>query len=480
MKRRILLVSANAYEVPYVVFPLGLARLAGALREAGHETRWVDCLADSVPLEQVLGEFDPHLVGVSLRNIDDVAFRNRETFHGALVTLCERIRQRSRVPIVVGGSGFSIFPERLLERSGADFGIQGEGEAGLLALIDALESGGDVRGIPGLVYRDGDLIRRNPQRPDRLDRSVAPEDRPERLVDFYVRGSRMLNVQTQRGCAFECCYCTYPLIEGRRHRRRPPELVADEFAQLAAGGARYVFVVDSVFNSSPTHVVETCEAILRRGVRLPWGCFLRPQGLTDELMNLMARAGLAHIEFGSDSLSDPVLEAYEKKLGFEDIRRSAELAAAAKVDQCHFLIVGGPGETMSTLEETLTRSRLLPDSIFLPIVGMRVYPGTSLYRRAMAEGAIGRETELLDPCHYFAPGLDREAVQARLAEFVKTDANWIIGEPPPTFASLVERLRQRGVVGPLWTYFARLRRVPGGLAQNSLWIRPSNPDSKAV
>jgi radical SAM superfamily enzyme YgiQ (UPF0313 family) len=233
---------------------------------------------------------------------------------------------------------------------------------------------------------------------------------------------------------------------------------------MAVRGARYVFVVDSVFNSSPAHVFETCEAILRRGVRIKWGCFLRPQGLTAEQMALMARAGLAHIEFGSDSLSDTVLEAYEKNLWFEDIRFSAGLAAATKVDQCHFLILGGPGETAETLEETLANSRLLPDSVVLPVVGMRVYPGTSVHERAVAEGAITHDTDLLEPYHYIAPGLSAEFITRSLADFVKTNPNWIIGEPPRSFQQLVDRLRKRGVVGPLWTYFAMLQRLPGGVS----------------
>ena len=463
MPSRILLISANGYDVPYAVFPLGLAQVNAALRAAGHETRWVDCLADAQPVEQTLAEFKPDFIGVSLRNIDDVAFKKRETFYGTLFALCDRIRQRSPARIIVGGSGFSIFPERLLGRSGADFGIQGEGEAGLLALLAALESGGDYRAIPGLVFRDDGQVRSNPQRPDRLDRPVITEDRPQRLVDYYLGHSLMLNLQTQRGCSFECCYCTYPLIEGRRHRRRPAEMVADELADMTARGARYVFIVDSVFNSSPTHVFETCEAILRRGVKIKWGCFLRPQGLTAEQMAIMARAGLSHIEFGSDSFSDTVLEAYHKKLRFEDIRRSAEFAAAEKVDQCHFLILGGPGETAATLEETLVNSRQLRDSVVLPIIGMRVYPGTSLQQRAIAEGAITSDTELLEPFHYLAPGLTAEGITSSLAQFVKTDPNWIIGEPPPSFHQLVERLRKRGVVGPLWTYFAMLQRLPTGL-----------------
>jgi radical SAM superfamily enzyme YgiQ (UPF0313 family) len=463
MPSRILLISANGYQVPYAVFPLGLAQLNAALRAAGHQTRWLDCLADHEPIERMLVEFQPNFVGISLRNIDDVAFKKRETFYGTLFALCQHIRQHSPAPIIVGGSGFSIFPERLLERSGADFGIQGEGEAGLLMLLAALETGTDHSNIPGLVFRENGNLRNNPQRPDRLDRPLLVEDRPDRLVDFYLSRSMMLNAQTQRGCSFECCYCTYPLIEGKQHRRRPPDLLADEFAQMAARGARYVFVVDSVFNSSPTHVFETCEAILRKGVRIKWGCFLRPQGLTAEQMALMTRAGLTHIEFGSDSFSDRVLEAYVKKLRFEDIRLSADLAAAAKVDQCHFLILGGPGETVETLEETLANSHSLPESVVLPIIGMRVYPGTSVHERAVAEGLISCDADLLQPFHYIAPGLSPESITQRLADFATTNPNWIIGEPPPSFHQLVERLRKRGVVGPLWAYFAILQRLPGGM-----------------
>lgn len=460
MPSRILLVSANAYDVPYPVFPIGLAQVHAALRAAGHETRWIDCLADHDPIEPILDEFRPDYVGVSLRNIDDVAFRKRETFYGSLLTLCERIRRHRKVPIIVGGSGFSIFPEQLLELSGADYGIQGEGETGLLALLDAIERGADPGQIPGLVFRENGAIRCNPQLPDRLDRPLTDADRPQRLVDFYLQHSLMLNLQTQRGCSFECCYCTYPLIEGRRHRRRPPELVADELAQMEARGARYVFIVDSVFNSSPTHVLETCAAIRRRGVRIKWGCFLRPQGLNEQQMNAMAEAGLAHIEFGSDSFSDQVLEAYGKRLRFEDIARSAELARNARVEQCHFLILGGPGETPDTLTETLENSTRLQGAVILPIVGMRVYPGTPLHEHALQQGWMQPATSLLEPLHYIAPGLTADIIQQRLAEHVKRHPNWIVGEPPASFQQLVERLRQRGVVGPLWTYFAMLQRLP--------------------
>jgi radical SAM superfamily enzyme YgiQ (UPF0313 family) len=459
MSHKVLLLSANRCTAPDPVFPLGLTCLSAALREAGHETRWLDVQVDKDALEQVIAEFCPDVVGISLRNIDDVLIRKQETYFGDLAALVSRVRAARQCPVILGGSGFSMFPQRLLELSGADFGIQGEGEAGFLALLKALEDGGGFANVPGLVHRSAAAIVVNPQEPGPLSSPIRAADRPARVVSYYLRTGSMLNAQTQRGCAHTCCYCTYPLIEGRAHRRRPPEEIAEDFAQIEATGARYAFVVDSIFNSSPRHIVETCEAILRRGLAIKWGCFLRPQGLTPELMALMQRAGLAHAEFGADSFCDAVLAEYGKGFTFEDVLQASEAAHSAGVDYCHFLICGGPGETSATLEEAYRNSLRLPGAVLLAVVGMRIYPGTALHRRALREGRITRDTDLLLPVYYLAPGLTTDAVFAQLTSFAQRSPNWIAGDPVPGYTRLVERLRSRGVAGPLWSYFAILQRL---------------------
>jgi len=326
MPSRILLISANRCTAPDPVFPLALAHLNAALREAGHRTFWLDTLADADRFDAILGASEPDYVGISLRNIDDVLIRKQETFFDNLASLCARIRQHTSSPIILGGSGFSLFPERLLALAGADFGICGEGEASLVALINALESDSGLSAIPGLVYRQNGNIMVNAPSTHSLGHDLADEDRPAPIRQHYLQASGILNLQTQRGCGCRCCYCTYPVIEGKQQRRRPAEAVAAEFEQLQRLGARYVFIVDSIFNSSPLHVTEVCEAILRRNVKLAWGCFMRPRGLTPELIRLMAQAGLTHIEFGTDSFSDTTLSAYHKHFTFEDVFISSELA----------------------------------------------------------------------------------------------------------------------------------------------------------
>ncbi len=462
MPSRILLISANRCHTPDPVFPLGLAYLNGALNRAGHECRWLDWLIEPERLVETLRNWGPQYAGISVRNIDDVLIRKREVFFEEVAALITAIRRESRCKVILGGSGFSIFPEALLERTGADFGIVGEGETGLVALAAALETGSDYRSIPGLVFRQTGKIMVNDGEPGHEAPGLRLEDRPGPIASYYLETGGMLNVQTQRGCALRCCYCTYPLIEGRYHRRRSGESVAEEFAQLQQLGARYVFIVDSVFNSSTRHVAEICEALLRRNIRVPWGCFLRPQGLSADLMRLMARAGLTHIEFGSDSFCDEVLAGYQKGFSFQDILQSSELARAEKIDFCHFLIAGGPGETQATLERGFENSRRLKEAVILVVAGMRIYPGTDLFRKAVADGVISPDADLLRPTYYLAPGLTETGVFSTLRGFSAQSPNWIVGDPEASYQSLVARLRKRGVLGPLWSYFSMLQHLGSG------------------
>jgi radical SAM superfamily enzyme YgiQ (UPF0313 family) len=265
-----LLISANRCITPDAVFPLGLAHLNAALRQAGHEIAWLDVLTGRDRLGEVLSTWRPDYIGISLRNADDVLIRKRETFFGDVASLGATLRQQTRCPIILGGSGFSIFPEPLLRLTGADYGICGEGEAGLVALLAALENGGELARVPGLVYWQDGAIRINAASAGAFEVELSEADRPAAITAHYLGAGGMLNLQTQRGCGFRCGYCTYPLIEGRRHRRRPPELVAAEFEQLERLGARYVFIVDSVFNSSGRHSARArCGAYRAGRMNLP-------------------------------------------------------------------------------------------------------------------------------------------------------------------------------------------------------------------
>jgi radical SAM superfamily enzyme YgiQ (UPF0313 family) len=444
---------------------LGLVQIDGALRGAGYETKLIDFNLDSDPPDKWISDFSPDAIGISLRNIDDALIQRRETFFTGLRSLCRELKRLTPAPLILGGSGFSIFPAELMRLCGADYGIRGEGEEVLLQLLDRIRQGGKGKEIPGVIrWQKGELVMEEGKQPMASDRIGIPGYEAA-LASFYLARSSMLNIQTQRGCGLRCCYCTYPLLEGRQYRRRPAGRVVDEMEQAVEAGSRYLFVVDSVFNTSRMHVESICAELIRRKLGVEWCCFLRPKGLTRELMGLMAMAGLKHVEFGSDSFCDSVLDSYGKQLRFEDILQSSALAAGAGIDFAHFLICGGPGETPETLETSLTNSRRLPPAPIMARVGMRIYPGTPLFERIVAEQ--GPFQDLLTPRYYVTPAYPEAAIFERLRAAGREFPNWIFEDPPPSYYQMAERLRARGVVGPLWSYFAVLQRIGAGGTQAS-------------
>ncbi len=459
---RVLIANLNRYDQPYPVYPLSLAYLEAALTEAGHEVRCWDAKMAERPLEEEVQAFKPHLVGLSLRNVDNVQSHNPRSFVGELLDCCRSLRTITRAPLVLGGSGFSVFPREFLSVIDADFGIAGEGERALVELLAALGGAGDHRSIPGLVWREADgRILLCPRSPNGELFTVKPRHDPE-LLSAYVALGSIPGVQTQRGCPLRCCYCTYPLIEGKKSRFRSGEEVVEEMRSLKALGVNYTFIVDSVFNTSREHTAQVCEALASAELGMEWGCFLRPRNVNRELLALMQRAGMKHLEFGSDTLSDPVMKSYGKSFTWEEVRASSLYAHELGIHYSHFIIFGGPGETPATLEETLRHSAELTGSFFFGTIGMRIYPDTPLWRHLAPEKRGESAADfLLQPRFHVEPPLSTHGIYTRLQQHREGNHNWVVGDPPQEFNETIDKLRRRGARGPMWEYVELLQRLEG-------------------
>ncbi len=460
---RVLLVNLNSYDQPYPVYPVGLAYIDGALRAAGQVTGVWDARISTETLEEALARFRPDFVGLSMRNIDNVQCHNPKSFIHELVGFCRRVRAATNAPLILGGSGFSVFPREIFQLGGIDYGIHGAGERTLVRLVAALRAGGGeaaLGAIAGLVFRGADgAVRAVPCNAEDTAFTTEPHHDPELMRAYLAQGS-LPGVQTQRGCPLHCCYCTYPLIEGSRSRFLGGERVVEELRRLSALGVKFVFFVDSVFNTRADHVAEVCEALIRADLNMEWECFLRPRGVTRELLQLMKRAGLSHIEFGSDSFADSVLGSYGKSFTFDDIRRASEEAHALGLHYSHFIIFGGPGETRASVEETLARARTLPGAFYFGTIGMRIYPETPLWRQLAPEAQGETAADyLVEPRFYLAPELTLASLHGRLREHQKQNPNWIVGDPPLAFVETMDKLRRRGVRGPMWEYAELLQRM---------------------
>jgi radical SAM superfamily enzyme YgiQ (UPF0313 family) len=238
---RVLLVSANRERIPDPIFPLGLAYIASATRQAGHEVAVADLCFGLHPLADLrrqVNEFQPDVVGLSIRNIDNAAYPLTVEYLDQHREVAETLRAVARAPIVLGGSGFAILPEPYLQALDGDWGVAGEGEQAFVELLAALGRGENPADIPGVAARDN--------RREGAALFSAPVGRPadwatglrpaRDLFDYprYRRRGGMGNVQTKRGCVFKCNYCTYPLLEGNRFRARDAGDVVDELEALMA------------------------------------------------------------------------------------------------------------------------------------------------------------------------------------------------------------------------------------------------------
>jgi len=239
---KVLLVSANTHTQPYPVYPLGIDYVAGAIAER-HPVCIVDMNVqeDGKSLAKAIEEFGPEAIGISIRNVDTTDSTHPDDFFSKYKDLVGAIRAQTAVPLVLGGSGFTIFPQPMMCELGGDYGIIGEGER-LSLLLDALEGCEDVPPIPGIVTQRSAAVAPPPWS-SKITRRFDP-CLPH--VAYYLKQGGMLNLQTKRGCGFHCIYCTYPFIEGRSLRLFDPEEVGQTARQLQEAGARYIWTLFSI------------------------------------------------------------------------------------------------------------------------------------------------------------------------------------------------------------------------------------------
>jgi radical SAM superfamily enzyme YgiQ (UPF0313 family) len=449
---KILLISANTLKAPYPVYPIGLDHVAASIH-GKHQVSIEDLnVLDGLDgLAESIRDFDPNLIGISLRNIDNTDTTDPVGFIGGYRTVMATVRQASSAPVVLGGSGFTLFPRRVLAALGADFGIVGEGER-LNHLIDALEAGQNPMGLPGVITPETKAFLL--PAPWTGNRKPRPADLSAHR-HWYLKHGAMLNLQTKRGCPFRCIYCTYPLIEGRKLRQVAPIEVAKTALALEVEGARYLYITDSSFNADIDHSLDVARAFKRAGLTIPWGAFFTPLPMPDGYFETLANAGLKHVEFGTDSLSDTVLRSYGKPFTVDQVLAVHESALAAGCHVAHYFLLGGPGETRQTLEETLAHIDTLRKTVLFLFCGMRVYPHTALFHQCVEKGHIENGADLLEPVFYHGGRINDETIRRRVNQKAAGRANWVVGAGGQETAATIEQMYEKGFSGPLWEYLIR-------------------------
>jgi radical SAM superfamily enzyme YgiQ (UPF0313 family) len=424
---------------------VGVLVLAAVARALGDRVHIVDGKRTGTAVDDVaaaIARHRPDHVGISattisITNAARIAERVKTLVPGAVVT--------------VGGPHVSAVPERTLESfAGFDYGVVGEGEISYPALIEALAAGNDPRGVPGLVYRDGTMVRANPRAPyldgEALDCLPPPAwdlvpDFPLRFQPnvFNYRATPVASLVTSRGCPFSCSFCDRS-TSGRRGRFHGVDYVVELCGRLAGMGVRHVLFYDDLFTVNKARVVELCERFLAAGFRFTWSCNSHPNLLDPATLRLMRRAGCWQIAYGIESGSQRVLDVVKHEVRIPRMLKTLTETREAGIRVKGLLMMAHPTEDEASLQETVDFLRTAPIDL-VQITKFTPYPGTPSYPTVREHGTFVEDFDRMNAMNWvFVPrGLTPEVLERyfRLAYrtfYARRDVLWglaktLAGEP---------------------------------------------------
>ena len=401
---KILLIQSYLKKEDLKVYPLGLVYLASCINS--HDVRICDLNLYENPyvrLEKELVEYDPDVVGISLRNIDNQDRINPEYYYEDFTRAVKTIKAvKPDLPLIVGGPGFSMFAHEIMERNvELDFGVYLEGEKTFPELLQKLNN---PEAVKGLYYRQNGEVKFTGERrlPD-LD-NLPPIQRGYADMSLYPSLVTSIGLESKRGCIFHCIYCNYPLLSGNRIRLRKPEKVVDEIEKMANvhGTSKFIFV-DPIFNVPLDHATEICDDIIRRNLKVSWGAYMDIRYATEDFLLLARDSGCTDFIFSPDAISDNALKSLHKGIVEDEIKKIYRLFKKNTKLKDAFvifdLLLNSPGENFKGLLKTLwfyvCANCSLRGRGRVTMNWIRIEPGTEIHNMAVASGQLKPEATLL-------------------------------------------------------------------------------------
>ena len=386
---KILLINSNRFKHPWPVIPFGLCYIATILEVNGsHNVCFLDlcfsldCAQD---IKKAVQNFTPDVIGISIRNIDDTGGYNvhflLEDVKNDVVNYC---KIEFSGPIVIGGPSVGISGREMLEYFDLEYAVLGDGEAVMLEFVKRIENQQPLEGLKGLIIRrDKTIIQDNePFRVNDLDSLPFPKLLRYLDLDRYSQFGSPIQIQTKRGCALRCSYCTYNIIEGKQYRLINPRRIADEIEILVKEtGINHIEFTDSIFNIPLAHTKAVLREVIRKNLDLKLHTMgLSPAAVDEELLDLMKSAGFNEVDIGAESACDEVLESLAKDFKRSDVLNIAYLLKKKKIPATWFIMLGAPAETRESVFETLKTMGRVASKWDMVIVstGIRVYNGSPL------------------------------------------------------------------------------------------------------
>lgn len=389
------------------VFPLGLSSLAASFK--GCKFKLFDPNVSPDPYNEfvrLLRSFSPDILGISLRNIDSTNKREVVFYYSYFKEMIDIVRDVADkdCKIIIGGSGFSMFARDIMEdEPEIDYGIFLEGEKTFPELLENLDKTEKVKGV---YYRKNGKVIFSGLREQMEMASVALPDRTMLDTGLYANASDSIGVETKRGCAFNCIYCIYGFLNGKKLRLRPPEMVVDDIEVLSSNlrVGNFTFV-DAVFNTPISHAEAICKEIIRRKLNVSWSAWFLEDYMTEEFIQLAVNAGCNKFILSPDGFSDKTLALLGKSFKRKEILRVFDILKNIEgIEICYNFFKNPPGQDLSTFFNLMSfyfgAKRQLSNRVHFEFNSIRIEPHTKLYDLSIKEGLINKDDSLLYPKYY--------------------------------------------------------------------------------
>lgn len=362
--------------------PIGLAGLASYLVQKGHQVRLIDLTYFDrgwPGLKKILDEERPDLVGLTcttpqMSNAFLIANFIKQNFPSTL--------------IVAGGPHVSALPKETLgECPAIDLVVYGEGEE----TMTEVAAGQPWKEIKGLAFRENEQIILTPPRPALTNLDDLPFPFYKQLpLEYYghpLIGPSM-GLISGRGCPFQCTFCASNVVHQRGYRARSIENMVAEIELLRDkyDFERFSFW-DDTFTCRQERVLEFCQTLLKRKMKIKWSCSTRVDVVSKEMLKMMKQAGCAMLFVGFESGNDRILELSQKRITTEQARYFCQLAREAQIPVCGYFILGLPGETKKTILQTIQFAKDLKID-FAQFALLMPLPGTAVWQMAEQERGI--------------------------------------------------------------------------------------------
>lgn len=358
-----------------------LAYLAAVMKEKGFDVDVLDCIGEKI----YWGDFEKRIVKEKpdyvLTNVISSTLTND-------MKVTKIAKDNKAISIVVGPHVTALPEESLRDFSDVDFIIMHEVEGTLPDLIDAIENERNLTEVQGIAFKKGKTTVVTEKRP-LVDLDALPiplhELLPINKYNLPYVGSRYTFLTTSRGCPYRCTFCRSPIVWDRKVRSRSTKSVVKELEKFNELKIKNFLVHSDVFTINKDIAIEICKEIIDRGWKFRWICNSRVNTVDEELLGWMKKAGCWMINYGIESGSQDVLNKAQKGITLEQTRKAVAMTKEAGIKVWGYFIIGLPGETWETVDETIKLSKGLP----LDLVNFAVaapYPGTDFYNLVKSEG----------------------------------------------------------------------------------------------